>query len=152
MLNVLIKEATDSNLDKIMALSKAVTEEHVLPLFSAEGREFYYSTHEKEDATICDKSKYLTYVALVENELAGCIAIRQDHYIAHLYVKTELQGKGIGRMLLDIVSSAATRPYLKVSSSINAVGFYSKYGFEAQGPEHIFHGIRTVPMELKLTT
>ena len=37
---------------------------------------------------------------------------------------------------------------ISLRSSVNAVGFYESYGFEATGSEADFNGIRFVPMSL----
>jgi len=61
--------------------------------------------------------KYLpqseTYVAIKNQEMVGFISM-VDNYLAALFVKTELQGKGIGTALLNFIKGNRNNIELKV--------------------------------------
>ena len=67
-----------------------------------------------------------------------------------LFVAPELQGQGLGRVLLAAVERLARAHGLRAISgamSLNAVGFYRRAGFDARrGPEHLVRGGIVVPI------
>ncbi len=149
MTKIIIREAENTDSTAIMALAKNVVVAHVLPTFTNEGRDLYFSTHEQEDAAICDKSKYKTYIACIDKKIVGCIAVK-NNYIAHLYVETQHQGRNIGKTLLNTVIANTNEASLNVRSSLNAASFYEKVGFIKTGDQVNYNGIKTIPMELRL--
>ncbi|MGC9374033.1 MAG: N-acetyltransferase [Bacteroidales bacterium] len=87
-----------------------------------------WESHKKEMA-----EKYLpqseTYVAIKNQEMVGFISM-VDNYLAALFVKTELQGKGIGTALLNFIKENRKNIELKVFKKNNkSVAFYKKNGF-----------------------
>lgn len=79
------------------------------------------------------------YVVCIENKIIGCGAIssfwgRQDESILlTIFVLPELQGKGVGRKIIEKLESdeyflRAKR--IEIPSSITAYGFYKKMGYD----------------------
>jgi GNAT superfamily N-acetyltransferase len=75
-------------------------------------------------------------VAIREDEIAGFISLWEyDHFIHHLYIRNEMQGKGIGSALLEAAVHAVGYPLrLKcLEKNTKALSFYQKKGFVAKG-------------------
>ncbi|MFT5051410.1 MAG: GNAT superfamily N-acetyltransferase [Chlamydiales bacterium] len=88
---------------------------------------------------------------LVEAPQGATVAmaeVRAGHHLAMLFVQPGHCEHGTGSRLLDRLASEASEP-LTVNASVNALGFYSKRGFEATGPERDEKGIRFVPMRAR---
>ena len=72
----------------------------------------------------------LSFVALQGERPAGFISMSGNH-LAALFVRPELQGKGIGSRLLAHVKQLHKELQLKVySRNVSALQFYLKQGFE----------------------
>ncbi|MDK2977420.1 MAG: putative acetyltransferase [Bacteroidales bacterium] len=89
-----------------------------------------WKSHKKEMA-----EKYLlqseTYVAIKNQEMVGFISM-VDNYLAAIFVKTELQGKGkgIGTALLNFIKENRKNIELKVlKKNTHSVAFYNHSGF-----------------------
>jgi len=79
------------------------------------------------------KTQYLpiseTYVALINNDIAGFISII-DEYLAAIFVRPDTQGKGIGSSLLNHVKSIRNNLQLKVyMKNQKTIEFYKAHGF-----------------------
>ena len=75
-----------------------------------------------------------------DGELAGVMGIQdiQDvTLIRHAYVRTALQGRGIGGVLLARIMDEATRPVLigTWADAVWAVRFYERHGFKVVTPQ-----------------
>ena len=76
----------------------------------------------------------------VDGDLAGVMGIQQVRdvtLIRHAYVRTDLQGRGIGGELLRELRKMTDRPVLigTWAAASWAVGFYEKHGFRRVTPE-----------------
>jgi GNAT superfamily N-acetyltransferase len=75
-------------------------------------------------------------VAVTEDSTAGFISLWEyDHFIHHLYIRNNFQGKGIGSALLDAAAGTVGYPLrLKcLERNTKALSFYQKKGFVAKG-------------------
>lgn len=71
-----------------------------------------------------------TYVYEENNEIAGFIGII-DGYIAGIFVKKDMQRKGIGKNLINIVKGKYNDLTLNVyGKNTKAIEFYKKLGFK----------------------
>ena len=75
-----------------------------------------------------------------DGELAGVMGIQEIQdvtLIRHAYVRTALQGRGIGGVLLARIMDEATRPVLigTWADAVWAVRFYERHGFKVVSPQ-----------------
>ena len=75
-----------------------------------------------------------------DGELAGVMGIQEIQdvtLIRHAYVRTALQGRGIGGVLLARIMDEATRPVLigTWADAVWAVRFYERHGFKVVPPQ-----------------
>ncbi|WP_455209113.1 GNAT family N-acetyltransferase [Kaarinaea lacus] len=152
MENLIITEVVEKDLAEILTLANKVSELYVFSTLSLAGQNALKNSQEKDTANIVHNEKYQALKVKAGNKLVGYIAWRHGFHIAQLYVDPEYQGKGIGTLLVDEVVTLAKEPRLKVRSSLNAVGFYKKYGFEPTGEETEINNIKFVPMEYIIHT
>lgn len=114
----------------------------------------------KEHSTISHLRKRkkeggLFFVAEVIDKIVGVIGIRNDEHISFFFVDARYQGMGVGSKLLKRAIKACLKhrsnlSALTVKSSLYAEGIYKRWGFRKTGPKQMKHGIRFVPMRLKL--
>ena len=71
-----------------------------------------------------------TYLAIEDERITGFVAMAEN-YLAAIFVDTQIQGKGIGKKLLNFVKDTRTIIQLKVyKKNTKAVDFYKSQGFE----------------------
>lgn len=84
----------------------------------------------------------------------GTARLMPSGKIGRMAVVKEWRGKGVGGDMLAALIKAAKQnrmKVLKLHSQKAAIGFYSKFGFKAKGPEFIEADIVHVKMELPLS-
>lgn len=79
------------------------------------------------------------FVAIVNNEIAGCCALVVSGSLAeieHMWITPEHMGSGVGRALFEYARDRAVAlglPSLELSADPNAEGFYERMGAERIG-------------------
>lgn len=69
------------------------------------------------------------YVYEIDKQILGFIGLI-DNYIAGIFVSSDMQSKGIGKMLLDYTKEKHIKLFLQVyKKSTRAVNFYIREGF-----------------------
>lgn len=100
------------------------------------------------------KEKYLplaeNFIFEEEGQLTGFISLVGEHVCA-LFVAPEMQGRGIGRALLESAKTLKGKLFLKVyRENESAFRFYEKCGFVAAGEEiDEYTGCVQISMEWK---
>lgn len=145
-----ISEIIESDVAGIIVLGERTNEAQVIPQLSSEGRTVMRAARKRDMTLVADKTIYQAVKATIDSELVGYVAWKEGNYITQLYVCPESQGDGVGGKLIDHVKSCIKDSRIHLRASVNAVDFYLKCGFKAQGPEQLKNGIRFVPMEMKL--
>jgi len=92
--------------------------------------------HWREDLTITPDfiAGNEVFVAIVDNEIAGCCALVVNAALAeieHMWIRPEHMGSGVGRALFEQVRDRAVAqqmPALELSADPNAEGFYERMG------------------------
>ena len=87
-----------------------------------------------------------------DQELVGAAAMRRDDCHVYLFFVTgRLHGHGLGRKLMRaLISSMGDTRHITLNSSMYAVEFYKRLGFEATGPVANARGVEFLPMKLTL--
>lgn len=98
-----------------------------------------------------NKNEMLFWGCFCGENLVGVAATRQPCHISLLFVDKEHHRRGIGRVLLNTVTSfyKETGVYreMTVNSSSYAAEVYRKLGFMDTGTEQLVNGIRFTPMK-----
>ena len=69
----------------------------------------------------------------------GFILVQDFWNLSDLFVRPEIHGQGIGKLLFrsaeSVCKANANKAYIRVNSSLNAEEFYRKLGFKSFNPE-----------------
>ncbi|MGL1316435.1 GNAT family N-acetyltransferase [Vibrio parahaemolyticus] len=85
------------------------------------------------------------------SKVIGFAALRENDCITHLFIDTNFQNKGLGKLLLDKLLSLTESSEVRLRSSVNAQKFYDSQGFVATEGEQNVNGVRFLPMRLVRT-
>lgn len=94
-------------------------------------------------------------VGILDETIIAATEMLTKGHILLVYVGANVQGKGIGRLLLEQIVQYARKhlPHLEMltlNSAVTAVDFYLKFGFEIAGDTFERNGIRATPMRILL--
>lgn len=138
----------------VIDVVREVFDKHVAPEYTQEGvDEFYKFANEK---SLAERSKvnFFTVIAYHNETAVGVIEIKEFNHISLFFVKSNFQGKGIGKALLNEALAEIRKEHvitvLTVKSAPNAISIYEALGFFKQGEEQTLNGIRFLPMQLKI--
>lgn len=145
------KRVTKHDLTAVKALVSNVSQSDVLPLLNTQGQHEYQRVVLPGIEATFATPNFTAIKAILNDHLVGFAALRDGNYLTHLFVAKSAQGKGIGGQLLAHLLHSTTAETITLRSSVNAVSFYHSQGFEANGEEAEFNGIRFVPMSLQRT-
>jgi len=153
-----IRQLRKDEAHKLQKVIKPVFTQFVAPIFSAEGIQYFL--HELRPTKVQERFTRSNRVALVAETISrahivGVLEIKNYAHISLFFVKSKLQGQGIGRALLQRCIALCKRknPQLKkitVCASPNAVEIYRKLGFSIVGKGKVQQkqGLRFVKMKL----
>jgi len=141
-----IQQVEFVDLESVKRFISQVSEMDVLPNFNDQGKAEYKLRVLPDVVMTLDTERFQTLKVISAGEIIGFGALRDGNYLTHLFVSKSMQGQGVGKQLLSTLLNTTDTKEISLRSSINAVGFYESYGFEATGNEAEFNGIRFVPM------
>lgn len=144
-----IQKVDMADLELVTHFIGQVSAVDVLPNFNDQGKAEYKTRVLPDIVTTFDSARFQTLKVACDGEIVGFGALRDGNYLTHLFVSKSVQGQGIGKRLLSALLDTTDAKEISLRSSVNAVGFYESYGFEATGSEADFNGIRFVPMCLE---
>ena len=97
------------------------------------------------------RGEYKLLLALDGRRIIGAASLRNIHQLSLLFVDEEYHRQGVGRTLLETLSSYLISEqgerYMSLNASPYAVEFYRKCGFRAIRKEEYYAGIVVTPME-----
>ena len=146
-----IRAATVDDAPEISALITGVAHYFTLHPRGEGAEKFLESIQPPAIEELIEAENHLYAVALVGDELAGVVSIRDNSHLLHLFVAPKFQRRGIARRLWEFARDSAIRAGntegFTVFSTPYAVPVYERFGFEATGPRVEKHGIAFVPMK-----
>lgn len=101
-----IRSATRSDAKRISSLIHSLSGSF-MPVDGASAEPFLASISEQAIGNCISASNFLYFVAEVDDELAGVVALRDNRHLYHLFVAQAHQGKGLGRSLWLMAEKAA---------------------------------------------
>ena len=140
------REAKPTDASVICALLRAVTPLIVPGPVDPNAIPFLQSLQEPAVSERLMARNYLHWVAERGAEFGGYIATRDGSHLYHLFVRPELHGQGIGRLLWQhLLRINGPGPYT-VNSTISAVPVYRSFGFVRSGEPQLHSCPPYVPM------
>lgn len=116
-------------------LFRASIDELAAEDYDSDQREAWASVADDEIAFAAKLAGELTIVALVEGEIAGFAALKDNTLFDMLYVRPDLAGQGVGTTLADAIEKLAGgrgTKALTVEAADSARDFFAKRGYVPQ--------------------
>jgi|SRR5690606_15214568 len=128
-----VREANPADAQVICDLLQAVTPLVVPDRSDPEAMKFLESFSQAAVADRLAAPCYSHWVAECGPDFCGYIATRDRSHLYHLFVRPDLHGQGIGRLLWQhLLRVGGPGPYT-VNSTVSAVGVYRSFGFVPSG-------------------
>ena len=93
---------------------------------------------------------YPHWAAVEQGAIVGVVAVKPPCHLYHLFVGSDQQRKGIGRLLFNrafqFVSDFSGDVEITVNASLNAVEVYRRFGFVETSATQDEGGVRFLPM------
>lgn len=156
MSDIQIKESSNSSTKEISAFIETIFDEFIAPEYIQEGiSEFKKYIDPSKINERLSKNHFMLFASDENNKLAGLLEMRNCDHLSMLFIKKDMQRKGIGKRLLSdaINKCLKEKPELKeisVASSPNSIKAYEKMGFQVTEGEKVINGLRFTPMVYKV--
>ena len=143
----------DGEEDLVCSLIARVFDAQVTPSYTSNGKSTFLRMLSPHRLAEMANGEYsFVVVAKYRGRPVGVVAVIARSHIALLFVESGMQGRGIGRHLLEIAADTVCHKYpevsaLTVSSSQNSISFYVHAGFTEDGEEVDEEGMRFMPMK-----
>ncbi len=124
---------------------------HVAPAYSEEGVKTFLGMISPEFLKVMAPEQF-TIVAEQNGQICGTLSIINKSHIVPLFVKSEMQGEGVGNSLIRFSTHECleNNPDVKsitVSSSPNSLTFYQSVGFAIAEEEKNEKGMQYIPIK-----
>ena len=151
-----IRRLREEEIAEALKLVWEVFEREIKPSYSEEGvQEFLKFIDYNYMKDLSTKGKLIFWGAF-EEELIGTVAVRRDGHISLFFVKNEYQGMGIGKALFRMMYNYCVEELKVKKITVNAapqsVIKYTHMGMCQVGREEERCGIRSVPMEIIISS
>lgn len=139
----------------VFELIKRVFDEFVAPDYSEEGNRFFNDWINPKSIAERQQNGRNIHLAFCESILVGMIEIRDKNHISLLFVDKNYHRLGIAKKLLlkSITNCIKIYPEIDlflVNASPYSIPIYKKLGFTKTASLLENHGIKYMPMELKI--
>lgn len=121
------------------------SEQTSIYLYNENMRESINSRWEKVFMDGLDETDIL-YTAYYNDEIIGCVLIKENGYLDSLFVKEEYRNMKIGTTLLNkVITECINLNIIKVDARLESISLYEKFSFKKVGTSNG----RTIPMEFE---
>lgn len=145
-----IRPLVDADIPAVSALVCAVARSCILHQSAQAAAQAFLA--ENDDAGVRGflAQGHVYHVALIDGELAGVVAVRDNSHLVRLFVATKRQRLGVARRLWQVARAEAIARggdgAFTVNSSNHAVAVYESFGFVRTGPMQLAKGLYYNPM------
>jgi len=152
---MIIRPLDPADLPAAAALLHRATLEFILHESTPEGAAHFLAENNETGLRARLAAGFVYHVAIVEDEVAGFVAMRGRSHVHYLFVDQRWQGRGIGRRLWEAGRDAALGDEhpgaFTVNASNHAVSFYAALGFVRTAPMQVAQVLYN-PMRLELAS
>ena len=128
----LITTATPGDADALRALMARVIA-HDVTQDTALLADTLANVHANVDLWLREPARCTHLVARLDDQLAGVVLVKDGWNLCSLFVESALQGRGIGRALVEAAAARCrgpgAQPALCLNAATQAIGFYRRLGF-----------------------
>ena len=141
MSDVIIRPLKNEDAEEVSAMIGRVLLEVNIKDYTLEALKEFVDFYSPEEVRRIPQRGGHSYVAELDGEIIGCASIcpfenEEESIIEAFYVRPDMEGKGVGRRLLETLESDElflNTGRTVVSSSITAHAFYHKFGYNYVG-------------------
>ena len=141
MKDILIRPLKHEDAEEVSAMIGRVLMEVNIKDYTVEALKEFVDFYSPEEVRRIPARGGHSYVAELNGEIIGCASIcpfenEGESIIEAFYVRPDMEGKGLGRRLLETLENDAlflNTSRTVVSSSITAHEFYHKFGYDYVG-------------------
>lgn len=145
-----LRNAVPNDAREISSLILNLARSSIVDNYESASKTFWESISETAEKRYIEDSRYKYIVAVDNDKLLGCVAVRDKKHLVHLFVHREAQGKGLASKLWHEIKSqlelAGYKGGYTVNSSLEAVKIYKHFGFKPVGQVKQENGISFQPM------
>ena len=145
-MSFLIRTASQSDALAVSTLVAGLSEYFASGPVSQISQEFWNSISVEAVTERIISPDYICFVAEDIHGLSGFVAFRSPSHLLHLFVASHAQSRGLGKLLWQKVLDQSACSQITVNSSVFAIPFYQRLGFERVGPDKSEDGISYSPM------
>lgn len=120
----------------------------IVPGMTTEAASMFLRANDEQALLAYRDGGHVTSVAVIDDQIAGFIAVRPPSHVFHLFVAQQWQRRGVARALWEHVVKQArvgTVTYT-VNASPYAVPAYLALGYQCSGPPACHQGVSYQPM------
>lgn len=149
--DIIIRDAERTDWAPAIKMIWSVFMQHEGQEYSAEGVETFFeflSSDRLHEMFL--NGEYRMLLATENDRIVGAISLRNGNLLSLLFVRDEVQSRGVGRALIESLCGRLQETGVKslvVKAAPGAVGFYEKCGFTACGTLRETRGIQTIEMK-----
>jgi GNAT superfamily N-acetyltransferase len=151
---MLIRALEETDIPAVARLFHDVASEFIVHESPPEGASAFLRENDEQALRGHLARGHVYHVALIGDELAGFIAVRDVTHLFHLFVDKHRHGQGVASRLWEAAraaSLAAGNPgFFTVNSSNHALPVYAAWGFVRTAPRQFAKGVYYTPMRLDL--
>ncbi len=143
-----IRPAEIADFPVIASMLHALALEFIVPGMTTGAASMFLRANDEEALLAYRVAGHVTSVAVIDDQIAGFIAIRPPSHVFHLFVAQQWQRRGVARALWEHVVKHAcvdTVTYT-VNASPYAVPAYLALGYQCSGPLACHKGVSYQPM------
>ena len=149
---MLIRPLAVPDIPAVAALLRELAREYIVHESPPEGASTFLAENNEMGVRGFLARGHVYHVALIDGELAGFIAVRDNSHLFHLFVGKRWHRRGVARALWNAAREAAIAAggdgSFTVNSSNFAVPVYEAFGFVRVGPTQCAKGLYYNPMRL----
>ena len=148
-----IQIADQTEASEISRFVSELSATHIGPTLGTGGLEKLLASMDTDSTIQRMTEGYPHWIAVDGGEMIGVAVVKPPSHIYHLFVSSNRQRNGIGRLLLNealqYISDTSNSPLITVNSSLNAADAYRRFGFAASEDPKDDGGVRYLPMCLE---
>lgn len=146
----MFRDATAADAERISEFVIGVSESYISETLTEAGFTRLAESMSPESTRERIDNKWTHILELEDGKILGVVVVKPECHLYHLFVDAGLHGAGHGRRLFELADERTLKNsnsrITTVNSSLNAVGFYMRLGFEPNGQEMNDNGVRFQPM------